>query len=680
MSTPFGPMGLPEDPVAWVALGTALLIAWASREESRWGLKLSLVSEQRKKLCVAILAALACVLSLGYVAHYLRGGPRIIDATSYYLEARTFAAGHLALAMPEPSGSFRGRFLLPNLDGQTQAVIFPPGYPALLALGFWLKAPMLIGPLIAACLVVASYALGREVFQSHAVGLVAAVLSVACAALRYHTADTMSHGFSALLLLLALLGSFRGSRAASLMSGLALGWLLATRPVTGGVALLLCGPWLIRNQGWPAFLGLVPGLALLIAYQKANTGSYFTSLQFAYYSLSDGPENCFRLGFGTGIGCRFEHGEFVQRELPNGYGPLEASLVTLRRLGWHLGDVANFVPVALLLPWAGFSSFRNTKARTLLGTILLVIAGYALFYFDGNYPGGGARLFADILPLEHILLAHAVLTLGLTRWLMPAALFGFAFHVSHGHRALRDREGGRPMYEAQVLVDARVTHGLVFVGTDHGFNLGFHPSIQSATAGILVARTTRDDREYALWKSQGEPPAYRYEFDAWHPNAMPVLKVLNLTRTHPPNNTTDSLLFEVEREWPPLKRVAGWAKPSFSGATCISLGRGLRLLPSPHGEAGVQIELPRLAVTKSELELNYLARDPGGRLSIFLVSNGARSLLLDHFSTIAGSCQTLRVRVDTTRLPGSLGQLRLEFHRAGPEILLDSLRVTKTTR
>lgn len=668
-------MGLPEDPVAWVALGTALLIAWVSRKKARFGQKLNLFAEQQQRLSVGILATLACLLSLGYVAHYLRGGPRIVDATSYFLEARTFAAGHFALAMPAPSGSFRGRFLLPNLDGHTQAVLFPPGYPALLALGFWLKAPMLIGPLIAACLVVATYALGREVFQSHTLGLVAAVLSVLCAALRYHTADTMSHGLSALLLLVALLGCFRGSRAACWMSGLALGWLLATRPVTGSVGLLLCAPWLIRNKGWPALLGLMPGLALLIAYQKASTGSYFSSLQFAYYSLSDGPENCFRLGFGNGIGCRFEHGDFVQRELPNGYGPLQASLVTLRRLGWHLGDVANFVPATLLLPWAGFTTFGNTKARTLLSTILLVIAGYALFYFDGNYPGGGARLFADILPLEHILLAYSALSLSLTRWLTPAALLGFAFHMSHGHRALRDREGGRPMYEARVLADARVTRGLVFVGTDHGFNLGFDPRIQSAASGILVARSTQDDREYALWKSQGEPPAYRYEFDARHPNATPSIKSLDLKRTLA-DSTTDSLLFELEREWPPLKRVAGWAKPSFSGATCISLGRGLRLLPSPHGEAGVQIELPTLAIPKSKLELNYLAQDPGGTLSLFLVANGSRSLLLDHFLTIAGSCQKLRVRVDTALMPGALGQLRLEFDTTGPEILLDTLRVT----
>jgi len=35
--------------------------------------------------------------------------------------------------------------------------------------------------------------------------------------------------------------------------------------------------------------------------------------------------------------------------------------------------------------------------------VLGVMLAYVPFYFDGSYPGGGARLFADVLPLEHVL-------------------------------------------------------------------------------------------------------------------------------------------------------------------------------------------------------------------------------------------------------------------------------------
>ena len=51
-------------------------------------------------VAVAGLLGLAAVsagaLSLAYVALYLRGGPRIIDATSYWLQARAIASGWLA--------------------------------------------------------------------------------------------------------------------------------------------------------------------------------------------------------------------------------------------------------------------------------------------------------------------------------------------------------------------------------------------------------------------------------------------------------------------------------------------------------------------------------------------------------------------------------------------------------
>src|SRR5690606_28952141 len=86
-------------------------------------------------------------------------------------------------------------------------------------------------------------------------------------------------------------------------------------------------------------------------------------------------------------------------------------------------------------------------ARLLAATLTLQVVGYAVFYFDGNYPGGGARLFADILVFEHVLLAAALARFGFGRWLVPSMLLGFALHTSHGHAQLSERDGGRPMYE-----------------------------------------------------------------------------------------------------------------------------------------------------------------------------------------------------------------------------------------
>ena len=102
-----GTWGAPPDGPAWgalVAAGGALAFALVRGwQGNRRGWTFSLV---------AILAFGAALLSLGYVAFFLRGGPRIVDATSYFLQARALAEGHFAWRVPEPSASFRGRFLL----------------------------------------------------------------------------------------------------------------------------------------------------------------------------------------------------------------------------------------------------------------------------------------------------------------------------------------------------------------------------------------------------------------------------------------------------------------------------------------------------------------------------------------------------------------------------------------
>ena len=196
--------GLPRDGAQWLALALALVVMAAAPALVRpWA---------RPRLWVALLALLAAALSAGYVVVYLRGGPRIIDATSYYLEARALGEGLLSFPLPAPEPSVLGRFLVRHeqAGAARAAVIFPPGYPAVLALGFLARAPLAVGPVIAAAIAAVTFDLGGRVARglrlpaAPSVAQIAILLSVVCAALRYHTADTMSHGLAALCLAGAL--------------------------------------------------------------------------------------------------------------------------------------------------------------------------------------------------------------------------------------------------------------------------------------------------------------------------------------------------------------------------------------------------------------------------------------------------------------------------------------------
>lgn len=592
--------GAPPDAVGWAVLAVAGIALLAAVLRPRWWRQLISREQGRPRLVMLALVGLATsatLLSLGYVAYYLRGGPRIIDATSYWLQARALASGIVTFDTPVPHASFNGRFLVTPAGSERLAVIFPPGYPTLLALGFLLGQPLIMGPMVAGALVFATYALARRASGRADIALLAALLSVSCATLRYHTADTMSHGWAALLLCLSVALAMTPRTPAVLGAGLAAGWLVATRPISGIVACAV-GAWWVASRGsqrkllWFA-LALAPGLALLWFEQRAATGCAWASSQLRYYALSDGPPGCFRYGFGQDIGCVHEHGDFVRAQLAHGYGLWEAVKTTGRRLLPHLLDIANFELLGLLVPLAAVWAWRaRERAIAYLALVVVaVILGNAPFYFDGNYPGGGARLFADVLPLEHVLLAYALVRLRRVEVALPIVLGGFAMHGAFGHGALRDREGGRPMWEPGVLERAGVSRGLVFVSTDHGFNLGFDPGRGEARSGVIVARWRGDANDWLVWDELGRPPAYRYEFDSTVKASFPKLHPVALTESRP-------LVFEGEHQWPAQSLIGGWLHPDFHPAA--SRGAGLRLRPAPGRVLRTAIEVGVSAVGEYE--------------------------------------------------------------------------------
>lgn len=604
----FGTWGRPADEAAKVAAALALaaiVIAIMGRGRSILGIGPAPVP---RRLFLWISSFAAALISVIYVAHYLKGGPRIIDATAYFLQGRALSHGDLTWAPLDPIQSFRARFLLYR-DG-LEGGIFPPGYPFLLALGFGVGAPMVVGPAIAAALVVATYRLARTIAEEaiddrggaergvkrprdaasaelvEAVARAAALFSIVSAALRYHTADTMSHGATALGIVLALDAALRGRAA---IAGLVIGYVVLTRPLSAVPIALVSAALLGRSRLRALALGILPGLALFLLAQKAVTGAWLTSSQKMYYATSDGPPGCFRWGFGEGTGCIVEHGEFVNARLPHGYGLLEAAGTTLRRLKMHLLDVANLEPLSLLVLAPVARAPRSRAAVYAVALVLVHVLAYAPFYFDGNYPGGGARFFADLLPIEHVLLALGIarLSSGVTTYLRSAfvvlglSLGGFALHAVHGHVQLMKRDGGYPMFEPDVLSRVNVTtSSLVFVQTDHGFALG-HDPIARLKTGVIVARHRADDRDRLLYESLDRPTSYMYRLDPDGPKLIPWA----------PLSFEDPFRFETEAEWPPIAQQGGYAAPVFTD-TCASNNQALVVTPVPSGRAVITVSLP----------------------------------------------------------------------------------------
>lgn len=598
--SPYLRFGPGTEPVAWVAL--LLSVAACVAAMSPWTARA--LSSLQPRYLVGTLAASAALLSLGYLGYYLRGGPRIIDATAYLLEARSIARGAFTFPTVDPEASFAGRFLLSPPNSSELGVIFPPGYPAALAPFAAVGAPLLLGPCVAALLVATTYWLARELGARPTLACLAAALSALSATLRYHTADTMSHGWSALLVSVSIAAAARPSPTRLALSAASTGWLIATRPVTGIVTLIFTA-WLARAAGrraLVALLALLPGVLLLLFHQRALTGSFFLSPQMEYYRVADGPPGCFRYGFGQGVGCLFEHGDFVRARLADGFGPLQGLATTFRRLCLHTLDVANFAPLFLFVPFGAWIARKNRPARSASALILALPLAYLPFYFEGSYPGGGARFLADALPLEHALVAIGIGATPLARWAAPLALLGFALQTHHQHAALRDREGGRPMFEPGLLRDQGLARGLVLVSTDHGFFLGHQPGRLAAEDGVVVARERGDAVDFWLWDRLGRPPTFRYEYDPGAEGALPRLAAHSFADQAPTR-------LEAESLWPPREVASGWVHEAHSPEACASGGRGLRFHPAG-APARIRVRLPR-ALLERELRVGWVG-DAGG--------------------------------------------------------------------
>jgi hypothetical protein len=369
-----------------------------------------------------------------------------------------------------------------------------------------------------------------------------------------------------------------------------------------------------RRLTLPTVLGFAVPAAVLAWYMHHVTGS-FQSPQAMYYGISDAPQGCFGYGFSAHTGCLHEHGDFVRANLPHGYGLWPVLKTTARRVFMHLGDPLNGGPL-LAVGLVGLTQVWK-RVRPLVALIVLQIIAYAPFYFDGNYPGGGARFFADVLPLEHVVLALSLSRLHAVRCiparlrphlttnalaLAPALSFLLlSVHGSFEHQQLRDRA---PSIELPGTPPNAIPPGsVVFTREDDAFNLG------SARGNETWLRLREDDVDADAWDTLQQPYAV-------------IMRHNVLARYTPPRNGR----YEAESFWPALHVVGQAPVPVWSpgasngralyvkGESTVQLGRAKgHALPSrvrvrgheAHGEVvwGTQVwDLDADAVAWRELE------------------------------------------------------------------------------
>lgn len=352
----------------------------------------------RADVAAAGLAVLTIAASRTIAVSVFEELPHLEDEFAVLWQAEVMAGGRISLPSPPEPQSFLVPFVVDH-EG-VRFGKYPPGWPALLAVGAAVGSPYWVNPLLAGLAVWLTYRLGRRLAGELA-GVLAALLVATSPMLLMLSGGLMPHMLSVVMTLAFSLAWFdvfasdavrRGpprNAIPRILAGGALGVLAITRPLTAlavglpfavhaVILLIRRTPRIGRDLATIAVVAL--GIALILPLWNASlTGSIFGNPYALYWPYD-------RIGFGPGIGV-LEGGHTLRQAWINTRQSLWAWQHDL--FGWPFLSWI-FIPVGM---WA---MRRREEAWICLGVFASLAACY-LVYWVGSWLLG-PRYFVEALP------------------------------------------------------------------------------------------------------------------------------------------------------------------------------------------------------------------------------------------------------------------------------------------
>ncbi|MFI5181175.1 MAG: glycosyltransferase family 39 protein [Thermoanaerobaculia bacterium] len=197
-------------------------------------------------VAAVVLALFATILSAWLCQRVFEGIPHVTDGVAYAFQARVFASGRLWLAPPPVPEAFEiGNVVLSE---DRWVAKYPPGFPALLSLGYLLHLPGLVNPVLLGLAVFGVFRLGRTLYDAPTGLLGALLLAISPFALIYG-ATFLSHVPTLCVTVWAFDAIARGRKSDGvrplLLAGFLAGLAAAIRPYTAAALLLPAGVWLL---------------------------------------------------------------------------------------------------------------------------------------------------------------------------------------------------------------------------------------------------------------------------------------------------------------------------------------------------------------------------------------------------------------------------------------------------
>src|SRR6266550_4380841 len=359
---------------------------------------------------VSVLAVFSAVVTLGFSRLALAGNPTLIDAMGQMLQARFVAVGHLS----GPADGFTEFWQLQNSLVTPNGWVsqYPPGHVFLLAIGFLLHAPILVGPvLVGVTVLFTTLGAQRLLRDDPAVARLGAIMLALSPFFIGLAGAYMNHVSAAAASSVAVYCALRSEDDERfrwpLLTGAALGLVFSIRPlaaiVTGAMVLVI---WIVvRGErradaaGWvriciAAAVGAVPFLVAVGAYNSHFFGS---PLRFGYVA-AQGPL--------VGLG-------FHEDPFGHFYGPAQA-------LGYTSSDLLTLslylleTPIPVVIVVGLFLVFRrkfSVGEQLIAAWALLPVVANVFYWYHGN--DMGPRMLNEAAPAWALL--TAIVAVGLVR-------------------------------------------------------------------------------------------------------------------------------------------------------------------------------------------------------------------------------------------------------------------------
>lgn len=342
-----------------------------------------------------------CVTAAGLAYFVYEGIAHSPDEVLYLYQARTLASGATTTPAPPVPEAFT-IYMIPTHEPYWYSP-FPPGWPAVLAIGVLAGMPWLVNPILAGMSVVLTYLVVRMLYGRKLAFLVTLLVCVSPWNI-FMAMSLMSHTLTLTLALAAVLAILCASRSApvrwALVAGACTGLVSLVRPLDG-VVVAICvglsslaiarrrGPWMLAGFG----IGTMAFAALVLPYNARITGNPFLMPMDAYFNTYFWP-GVNALGFGPHRGFDWELDAFP------GHSPIEAALnaalnifsINVELFGWGIGS---FIPIIVLV-----SSNHMRRMDWLMLTVAVLVVGlYSLYWYSGGPDFGARYWFLLVIPL-----------------------------------------------------------------------------------------------------------------------------------------------------------------------------------------------------------------------------------------------------------------------------------------